>query len=339
MTAAAGPGRARAAVFVGLLLALAGLTAWRADDALALVAALASVSWPWACAAVAVNVLSVLVRSAAWASLLRRAVPDPPPPRRRIATAFSIAVLANALLPGRAGEVARVVVVSRYVRRRGGWATIAGSMAAHRALDAVPFAALVAFVLASLAVPGPTALAAALLALLGAAFLAVSVALAPRGATVARRLGAVGRLLASARQGLAGLATPRAVAPAASLEACGWACEALGVFFLLRAFGIDVPLLGVALVLLATSLATAFPLWPGNVGVFQVAVAFALGLLGVAYTSGLAFAVGLHAVEVLSAVALGVPALAYEGMSFSSLRRMTRSTRTALAAGRPGARA
>jgi hypothetical protein len=75
-----------------------------------------------------------------------------------------------------------------------------------------------------------------------------------------------------------------------------------------------------ALVLLATNLATLFPLWPGNVGLFQAAVAVPLLAYEIPYSTGLLFGTALQAVEMSVALSLGLPALAYEGVLFASLR-------------------
>ena len=71
---------------------------------------------------------------------------SPPPYRDPVALsmAFCIGLLANAALPGRVGELARVAVLTRHVRRRmGTWATITGTVFTHRLFDVVAALALV----------------------------------------------------------------------------------------------------------------------------------------------------------------------------------------------------
>ena len=89
----------------------------------------------------------------------------------------------------------------------------------------------------------------------------------------------------------------------------------------MRAFDIHEPLPAAALVLLLMNVATIFPLWPGNIGLLQAAVALPLVQYGVPYATGFAFGIGLQAIEVSVGVGVGLIFLAREGMSFATLRR------------------
>ena len=70
------------------------------------------------------------------------------------------------------------------------------------------------------------------------------------------------------------------------------------------------------------NVATIFPLWPGNVGLLQAAVAFPLLQYGVSYARGFAFGIGLQAIEASVGVGVGLVFLAREGLSFAMLKRM-----------------
>ena len=70
------------------------------------------------------------------------------------------------------------------------------------------------------------------------------------------------------------------------------------------------------------NIATVFPLWPGNVGLLQAAVALPLVQYGVAYGTGFAFGLVLQAVEMSVGVGVGLVMLAREGLSFAALKRM-----------------
>jgi hypothetical protein len=77
-----------------------------------------------------------------------------------------------------------------------------------------------------------------------------------------------------------------------------------------------------ALVLLLINIATLLPLWPGNIGIVQAAVALPLVSYGVAYSRGFAFGIGLQVVEMSVGIGLGLVFLAREGLSLAVLRRM-----------------
>ena len=81
-----------------------------------------------------------------------------------------------------------------------------------------------------------------------------------------------------------------------------------------------------ALVLLVMNVATIIPLWPGNVGAVQVAIAVPLQSYGVAYADGIAFGFGLQAIEASVGIGLGLLFLAQEGLSFATLRQMPSAT-------------
>jgi hypothetical protein len=72
------------------------------------------------------------------------------------------------------------------------------------------------------------------------------------------------------------------------------------------------------------NVATIFPLWPGNVGLVQAAIALPLRRYGVPYVKGFAFGIGLQAIEASVGVGIGLVFLAREGLSIAMLREMPR---------------
>jgi uncharacterized membrane protein YbhN (UPF0104 family) len=115
---------------------------------------------------------------------------------------------------------------------------------------------------------------------------------------------------------------PVPAAVAAILQCAGWTCQLLAVWATMRAFDIDAPLPAAGLVLVLMNVAMLFPLWPGNVGLVQAAVALPLVSYGVAYPKGFAFGIGLQAIEMSVGVGVGLLFLAREGLSFAMLKRM-----------------
>ena len=153
----------------------------------------------------------------------------------------------------------------------------------------------------------------------------LAVATAPNGdtgdraSTSARPLR---RLLVMARQGLAVLRSPLPAAGAIVLQTAGWVLQLFAVYVSMRAFNIHAPLPAAGLVLLLMNVATIFPLWPGNFGLLQAAVALPLVQYGVAYSTGFAYAIVLQFVEMSVGVGVGLIFLAREGLSFAMLRHM-----------------
>ena len=142
------------------------------------------------------------------------------------------------------------------------------------------------------------------------------------GSTASSRARAAPALLARARQGLAIMRKPVPALKAASFQFLGWFCQLLAVWSAMRAFQIDEPLAAAGLVLVLMNVATIVPLWPGNVGLVQIAVATPLVNYGVAYAHGFAFGIGLQAIEASVGIGIGLIFLAREGLSYATLRDM-----------------
>jgi uncharacterized membrane protein YbhN (UPF0104 family) len=134
--------------------------------------------------------------------------------------------------------------------------------------------------------------------------------------------GGVRRLVTMARYGLGVLHTPVPALIAGLLQCLGWLCQLFAVWATMRAFDIHEPLPAAGLVLLLMNVAMLFPLWPGNVGLVQAAVALPLVSYGVPYAKGFAFGIGLQAIEMSVGVGIGFIFLAREGLSYAMLKHM-----------------
>jgi glycosyltransferase 2 family protein len=308
------------ATLVAVILALW----WRGPDWNTVYHAFDFVSWRWVVVAVLLNLLSVLARAWAWQLTIDQAMPPPQPPFRQVFSAFGVGLLGNAVLPARAGELARVAVLRRHLPHgKGTSATLLGTVFAHRLFDLFPIALLVAYVMATAKLPHWAVTGLVILGLVGLGLLAAAMITVRRApGTVPHGQRTARRLLAMARQGLAVLRTPGAAFFAILFQTIGWTFQLLAVWSVTAAFAMDVPLPAAALVLLLMNIATIFPLWPGNVGLLQAAVALPLVQYGVAYGTGFAFGLVLQAVEMSVGVGVGLVMLAREGLSFAALKRM-----------------
>ena len=312
-------------VLVLAVAAVAGvLVWWRGPDWGQVGDAFTIVRWEWVVVAIGLNLLSVLVRAVAWKIVIDQALPPPHPRFTLVFSAFSVGLFANAVLPGRIGELARVGVLTRKLPgRNGAWAALIGTVFAHRLFDLIPSLLLVTYALFTAKVPHWAFTSLAIVLGVGFALFAFGLASARRHSRpVLDELGRVKRLLAMARQGLGVLHSPLPAIGAAFFQCLGWFCQLLAVFFAMRAFHIYAGLPAAALVLVLVNVATIFPLWPGNVGLVQAAVALPLIAYGVAKARGVAFGFGLQAIEASVGVGVGMLFLAHEGLSFAMLRVM-----------------
>jgi uncharacterized membrane protein YbhN (UPF0104 family) len=314
----------RTIIVVAMAAAVVAVVWWRGPSWTAVSDAFSVVRWRWVVAAIGLNLASVLARSLAWRTVIDQALPPPRPGYPTVFAAFSVGLFANAVLPGRIGELARVGVLTRRMPgRRGAWVTLVGTVFAHRVFDLVSVLVLIVYVLLTAKIPQWAVTSLAVIVVVGIALLMFAVASAKQhNRSPLDGLGAARRLVTMARHGLGVMQRPLAAANAVLFQMLGWLCQLFAVWTAMRAFHIHQGLPAAGLVLVLMNVATIFPLWPGNVGLLQAAVALPLVQYGVSYAHGFAYGIGLQAIEASVGVGVGLLFLAREGLSFAMLKRM-----------------
>jgi uncharacterized protein (TIRG00374 family) len=312
-----------------LLFALAlVLIWWRGPEWGSVLDAFRLVVWSWIVLALLLNVVSTVFRALSWRLTIGQALPEEHHPRLiHVLSAFGVGLFANAALPGRIGELARVATLRRHMPDAppGTTAALVGTVIAHRLFDVVPATILVIWVLATAEVPHWAVVAILIAAAVGLALFTIAWLGARRHhrPMVVEGMGSVRRLIVMARTGLSVLKAPLALTGAVILQCLGWLMQLLAVWVAMKAFGMDAPLPAAGLVLVLMNIATIVPLWPGNVGLVQAAVALPLrNGYGIPYATGFAYGLALQALEMACGVGLGLLALAREGISLAVLRRM-----------------
>jgi len=329
----------RLGLLIPAFLATVVLLVWRGPEWNLVADAFRLVELEWVVLAIALNLLSVVARAAAWNQVIEQAMPPPRPRFREVFSAFGVGLFANAVLPGRIGELARVAVLTRHQqqrRRADAWATLVGTVFAHRVFDVIPVLLLIAFVLATSEIPHWALTSLMIFAAVGFGLFAFALASARRHhRSVLEEAGQVRRLVTMARYGLGVMHAPAPAAIAVILQCIGWTFQLLAVWATMRAFDIHVPLHAAGLVLLLMNVAMLFPLWPGNIGLVQAAVALPLVSYGVPYAKGFAFGIGLQAIEMSVGVGVGLIFLAREGLSYAMLKHMPGADQAEVARGEP----
>ncbi len=321
-------GWTRAAIVVAAAAGVGALLWWRGPAWSAVGDAFTAVRWEWVAAAVGLNLLSVVVRALAWRTVIVQAFEGPHPSFPLVFSAFSVGLFANAILPGRVGELARVAVLNRRLPQQA-WPQLLGTVFAHRVFDLVAVIGLILYVLATAHIPEWAVTGLIVIVVAGVALLTIA-AMAARHHRVTRLdegLGAARKMIRLGRVGLGVMRQPAAAAIAIVLQLLGWACQLFAVYTAMLAFDIHEGLPAAGLVLVLMNVATLFPLWPGNIGLVQAAVALPLfTYYGVAKGVGIAFGFGLQAIEASVGVGVGLIFLAREGLSFAMLKRMPEQT-------------
>jgi uncharacterized protein (TIRG00374 family) len=309
-------------VFMGVV---AVLLWWRGPSWSAIGDAFTVVRWQWVAVAVGLNLASVVARAIAWRTVINQAMPEPHPGNLLVFSAFSVGLFANAVLPGRIGELARVAVLTRKLpKRKGVWATLVGTVFAHRVFDVVPVILLIVYVVLTAKIPSWAVTSLVVFVGVGSLLFTFAFVSArrPHVAKVDHLRGAR-RIVTMARQGLGVMRSPLRTLLAILFQIAGWMCQLLAVWAAMRAFDIHAPLPAAGVVLLLMNVATVFPLWPGNVGLTQIAIATPLNSsYGVAYAHAVAFGFGLQAIEASVGIGVGLLFLAREGLSFAMLQVM-----------------
>jgi uncharacterized membrane protein YbhN (UPF0104 family) len=223
----------------------------------------------------ALYALATAVRAERWHHILRITGVDAP--RSDCYGLTTVGYMGNNVLPARAGEALRVVLLSG--RTEAGKRTVTGTIVAERALDALALgailAAVVAFTLDRDVLPTDHPL------LIGGALVGVLI-VGISAFEFLRRRGAMLRL----RE----LAAPLAHAPRALIGREGawllaatfllWALEAGVYLAVARAVELDISVSGALYLVALTNFVAALPAAPGSIGTFDAAVAFGARALG-----------------------------------------------------------
>ena len=298
-----------AAVVVVVLL-------WRVDI-LEGVRRLSEIDLRWAVPGVFAFTISKAVHAYRWRVFLWT---RPEIPFRHLFTVFLISNLANALIPFRAGDLLRVEIPGRrYGVPR---AELAGGVfVVESVLDGVAFAILLLASLVLLDVPEAIR-PLLLIATVGAAALFVGALwLARRDSTSGARLersvrripGRPGRWIAAwlpqFLEGLGSLRSMRTVVASVALSIAAWLLEA-GVYWMMgQAFGLELALAEVLLVMIAANLIVSVPLTPWAIGPYEIAVAEVLVLIGATRGDASTYAIGSHLLLQLWIAITGVIAM------------------------------
>jgi glycosyltransferase 2 family protein len=278
--------------------------------------ALASSNYWWLLPSLAGLTLTVFLRGLRWRYLF---APETRPPVRAVLSALLIGYLFNNVLPARAGEAARLVVLNQ----RTGTSRVEalGTAITERVYDVLVLLLLLFAALPFL--PDVEWLgAAALFALLVVVLLAVTVAVLVRYRERPLRfafkpLSRVPRFTvqrtekwaANLVHGLAAFLRPELMLAPLALTALSWLTLALSYWILMLGFDLGLGFGAALLAVIAVNLAMLIPAPPASLGVFEAAVLAALAAYGIGASEALSYAVVLHALNFLPFIVVGYAAL------------------------------
>lgn len=294
-----------------------------------LLSAIGHANYAWVALAMVLQVIVMAARAIRWRMIL-----DCPVSFADVFWAQGIGLFGNNVLPLRAGEAARVVVLSQ----RGGvsWPRAAASVVLERALDVATILALLLSLLAFVPVPplimaGGVTLAAALAA--AAITIAVLVALGPRAETLIVRLASLVpdrfrsrliRIFIDLLSGFSVLRQPGATARILGWSVLTWAGSVVCFWMVIQAVVPGGTFVEASFSIAALAIGVSLPSSPGFVGVFQYVGQQALAQPfpdRYSLSSALAITLLAHLTYYLPTTALGALAIARLGLSVASLTR------------------
>ena len=280
--------------------------------------ALRSCDYWWLLPSLGAFGLSTVARALRWRSLF---APGRRPPRGPTLDATMIGYFYTSIMPARAGEAARVVVLTR--RSFAPPVETVGTVVVERLYDVV--AILMIFFVAEPWLPqvswfGTAAIVAGGLALAIAATATVLVIYGDRPVRALlrplRRFSPfteerLERTVAEFVHGLSGLHNWRVALEALVWTITAWMLSSVCTFFVMLAFHLDLPFGAALLVQVAIGLAMILPSPPAALGVFEGATLIALRAYGVPHSTALPYALVLHLVNFLPFIIIGVALLHY----------------------------
>ena len=301
------------------LIALAAVVWWASkQDAPELPSGVGAAAW--LVSATVLYAIATLFRGERWHRILHLTGVDAS--RRDSYALTTVGYMGNNVLPARAGEMLRVVLLSR--RTDSSKRALLGTVVAERLLDAIALAAILVAVVygalrdATLPSDRPLVIAGVALGLLALALVALQ---------VLRRRGALARVREFVR--------PLAGAPRALLSKQGvllllgsfliWAVEASVYLSIARATQLhDLSGMGALYIVALTNLFAMLPAAPGYVGTFDAAVVFGVKAVGGAGSTAVSYLLLLRFVLFVPITVVGLVVLVVRYGGWSRLRAAAR---------------
>jgi glycosyltransferase 2 family protein len=335
-----GAGGSRVALAVTVILAglVAAGVAWRLDWGVLSVLDDRR-AWLLLGAGAAFHLLTVPFKAVAWRSVLAASLaPRPAPPIRVFLSPVMIGAALNLALAGRIGEAARVLLVHGRLARHGSPAampSVVGSAVTESLVATAVWVALVA--LAGVFFPLPALVWLVIGGIAGVWLLILlasvrgwgsAASLSAPASLLQRGMAGVRRVWGEVADGHRSLRSRAVAVPLVGASVGGWLVQLLSVYVVLLAFDVPGSWAAATLVLVGVSVAQTVPVVPGNVGVFQAAVALPLvASFGVAPTTAIAVGVVLQLVQSAPVALAGAAALSREGQGVSAICAAARDMR------------
>jgi uncharacterized protein (TIRG00374 family) len=267
----------------------------------------------------------ILLRTLRWQLLLPVRSDGTRPSPLRVMPVLLAGYLGNLILPARLGELARAFLLAR--RERLGFSRVLGSVLLERVIDLASLALVAVAAALRAGAPDWMVRGMAVVAVIGFVVVAVLVASGiPRtvraiagvfGARAERMRAAITHAVSFGEGANGGGWRPLGLAIV--LSTATWLFVAGTYWLVARALGFEISLSGSMLVAAVTTLGSAIPSAPANVGTFEAFAVLVLTALGISAPEALALAVLVHATVTVPFVFTGVAAVSAMSVSLSEV--------------------
>jgi glycosyltransferase 2 family protein len=265
--------------------------------------------------------VAIVLRAVRWRLLIS---PEHRPSTTAVTSALLVGYLFNSILPARAGEAIRVVVL----RQRAGTPKFValGTVIAERAIDVLALLVLLfvaaPFVPSTDWLPRVVALGAVLFVVVVVVFIAFAFYGERPARLLLRPLGLLPRMsrdrieLAASNlmRGLSAFRSPAVALPAFVLTAASWLLIAFASWICMRGFDLRLGFSAAVLVVVAINLAMILPSGPAGIGVFEAATLTALRPFDVDRAHALSYALVLHGLNVVPFLIAGYLVLQHHAL-------------------------
>ena len=281
----------RLGIFTGTLIFC--IVLWRLDWQVFL-QAIREVNGTLVCLCVVLLSLGVASRALRWATIAESGISH----YYEFWRATQLGYLSNMLYPARAGEVIRIVAITRLTGISPGQA--AGSALTDRVLDGVTLGLLLAYISSIADLSGAwrylaltmtigTAMISCVLVFLAC----IDEGLVPRWPILKR----VRPFIVQAMAGLQGLRNPRVAVAVLLAHGMAFWLDFMTYYVLLCSFGWELPFAAAVILKVLLTAASALPSTPGYFGVYQVAAIAGLSLYDIGESQAVAFSVLWQAIQ------------------------------------------
>jgi uncharacterized protein (TIRG00374 family) len=284
---------------------------------------LANVSWEWVLIGMGCDVLSYVIQSLRWKFLLS---PFGKVRLSRSIRAVFAGLFANLVFPLRPGEVLRSYLLANSEEITIG--RVLGSVGVERFVDLVIATAALAMVSLYINLPRPDQRVADTLAyvtlfllfLVGLLILYIEIKLSKNSPVDGKKAHLPGKFM-TVLTDLHAIGTSPSFYAAVLTSLLLPLCQVLGLWAVMRAYGLPLSLLAAGVVLLIINLGVSLPNAPANVGSYQFFCVLGLSIFDVEKTRATGFSIFAFLALTIPLAFLGFVALLRSGMSFGAMRQ------------------